>query len=71
MCTEINPYQKIPGGNHVARSIWQDQLIFSLTFIKARLMLIQINMRRKWIDKGGTSEFKTYEKPEVLLARAY
>ena len=34
-------------------------------------MLIQINMRCKWIDEGGTSEFKTYEKPEVLLARAY
>ena len=70
MCTEINPYQKIPGGNRVARSIWQDKLIFSLTFIKAP-MLIQINMRCKWIDKSGTSEFKTFEKTEVVLARAY
>ena len=58
LCTEINPYQNSPGGNHVTRSIWQDNLIFSLTSIKARLMLIQIKMHCKWIEKSGNSEFK-------------
>ena len=33
-------------------------------------MLIQINMHCKWIEKGETSVFKTYEKIGVLLTRA-
>ena len=58
-------------GDRVARSIWQDNLIFSLTFIKAHLILIQINMDCKWIEQGETSEFKTFEKIGVLLTRAH
>ena len=49
-------------GNRVARFIWQDNLIFSLTFIKAHLIFIQINMHCTWIEQGETSEFKTFEK---------
>ena len=58
-------------GDRVVRSVWQGNLIFSLTFIKTHLILIQINMHCKWIEQGETSEFKTFEKIGVLLTRAY
>ena len=35
------------------------------------LILIEINMHCKWIEKVETSEFKTFENRGVLLTRGY